>query len=185
MRRQRVHGCFTSGRSALIGEEQVLVVNASCADPLSAQSQLTLDDRNRSWAQYERAILAGLGAVLVDALNACFGDTQGAVGGIVVCHAQGNLFGGPKAGEEAQFIVVALGLAPVAMKSGDQHLRILKGERINRRAIALAHAGAFQRRRRISSFRIVQVTEVKGTSQRTDRVVVGLFVPVLGVADLH
>ena len=56
-----------------------------------------------------------------------------------------DLFGGPEAGKESEFVIVNLRLAPVSMKGCDQHLGVLNAEGIDRRSILLADSGAFER----------------------------------------
>jgi hypothetical protein len=79
------------------------------------QSKLPLHNENRSAAELDTTILVGLGAILVDAVNAGFGDAQHPVDSIVVGDEQRNLLRGPQSGKETELVVVALGLTPIRM----------------------------------------------------------------------
>jgi hypothetical protein len=57
----------------------------------------------------------GFRAVLIDPADARLGDTQDAALAVIVAGYEGNLLGGPQAGEKAQLIVVTWGFAPVTV----------------------------------------------------------------------
>ena len=87
-----------------------------------------------------------------------------------------DLFGGPEAGKESEFVIVTPRLAPVSMKGCDQHLGVLNAEGIDRRSILLADSGAFERGGWIDSLGIVEVSKVERPSQGADRVVVDFLI---------
>jgi hypothetical protein len=95
--------------------------------------------------------------------------------GIVIRDNQGNLFGGPKAGEESELVIVALRLAPVSVKGRDQHLSVLNAKRIDRWSILLANSGAFECGVGIDSLGIIEVSKVERPPPGTDRVVVATW----------
>lgn len=95
------------------------------ADPAPPEAQLSLDDRDGARAQADPTILPGLGYILIKAANSRLRNAQDTVCGIIVSHDERNRLGESKPGEEAQLIVVTLGLAPILMKRGDQYFRIL------------------------------------------------------------
>ena len=68
---------------------------------------------------------------------------------IKVRHDKRNLLRGAHAGEEPEFIVVALRFAPVLVDRGDQRLSFLDRERIDDRPILALHTCALQLARRI------------------------------------
>jgi hypothetical protein len=117
----------------LIGEhygmiEQVLVMHPAGLLELHTQSELALEHGSGARVERDTAVLRDLGAVSIDAGDPGLGDAEDAVRGIVIVDHQGNLFGRAQAREEAELIVVALRLAPVAVNRGDKGFRILDAE---------------------------------------------------------
>lgn len=106
-----------------------------------------------------------------------------AVDGIVIRYRKSNLLGRPQPRKESELVVVALGFAPVVVKGGDQRLRILDAERVNRRAVPLGDACAAKGGGRVAFLGIVLVAEGERLTQGADGVVVSLPVPVLAVGD--
>lgn len=119
----------------------MLVIEAARANPALAEAQLSLDDRDGARAQGDPTILTGLGHIPINATDSSLRDAQDTVCGIIVSDYERNRLSGSEPGEEAQLIVVTLGRAPILMKGGKQHLRILDTERIDHRAILLANSG--------------------------------------------
>ena len=136
-------------------------------------------------AELDAAILAGLRTVLVARHDASLCDADLALDEIAVRHPQGNLLRWTQTGEESELIVVALGLAPVAMDRRNKRFGLLDREGIDYRPIFLRDAKAFESGGGIVLLRMVPIAVLKCGSQRTSNVVVGLLADSPRVGDLY
>jgi hypothetical protein len=71
------------------------------------------------------------------------------------------------------------------MEGRDEGLSILNAEGVDRGAVFLADARALQTRCRVALLRVVAVAKREGATERADRVVVRLLIPMLRVGDLQ
>ena len=112
-------------------EEEMIVIDQACTLEFRAQCQLTLQDRRRARTQLDPPILAGLGRILVVAIDARLRDRERPVCHIEVGYRERDLFRRPQSGKEPKFIVVALRFAPVAVKRRNERLGFVNRERID------------------------------------------------------
>lgn len=94
--------------------------------------------------ELDEAILARLCPVFVSRHDASLRDTDLALDEIAVRHPQGNLLRRAQAGEESEFIVVALRLAPVTMDRSNECFGLLDRKGIDYRAVLLRDAKALE-----------------------------------------
>ena len=104
---------------AELGDEQVVVTERSRTVQPLTQSQLTPHHLKRARAQHDLPVFACLGDVLVHAGHSGFRHADHPVDRVEVSDDERNLFRGPEAREESELVVVALGLAPVAVNRGE------------------------------------------------------------------
>jgi hypothetical protein len=127
----------------------VIVIDLACTLELGAQGQLALQDSQCPRTQLHPPILAGLGCILVVAIDACLRDRECPACRIEVGHDERNLFRRSQSGEEPKLIIVALCFAPVAVKRRNERLGLVNRERIDDGPILALNARAFELARRI------------------------------------
>ncbi len=164
-------------------EEEMIVIDLACTLEFRAQCQLTLQDGQRTRTQLDPPILAGLGRILVAAIDACLLDRECPACRIEVGHRERNLFRRSQAREEPKFIVVALRFAPVAVKRRNERLRLVNREWIDDGPILALDARALELARGIVQFGVITVAELEGAAQDAEGVVVRLLAPVCTVRD--
>jgi len=86
---------------AFVGDEQVVMIDATPVYQPVSQSELPLQNENGPPTEFDTPVVVGLGAVLVDAVYASLADTQHAVCSVVVGHDQRNFLRRPKARYES------------------------------------------------------------------------------------
>src|SRR5258708_26530032 len=116
-----------------------------------------------------RAILTGVGRVLVNRRPTRFSDAQHSPRNPNIGDHKRDLFGGPHSREEPELIIVALRLAPIAMDRGDERLRLLDIEWIDFCPIFLQYAGALEPKSRVVLFRVMALAKLERPSHHAYR----------------
>jgi len=106
-------------------EEKPIVVDLPRALNSLSQFKLSSHDVQGSSAQRDPPILSRLGRVLVDSRDTRLIDFERPVRDVEISHEESYLLGRVHPGEEPEFIVVALCVAPIPVDSGDERLRFL------------------------------------------------------------
>nr|WP_246433670.1 hypothetical protein [Povalibacter uvarum] len=156
-------------------EEQFVVLDLAGELEPGAQVELALQDFERPRTELDDPILTRLRAILVARHHARLRHADLALHEIAVGDEQGDLLGRTEPREEPELIVVALRLAPIRVDAGNDCLRLIDGEGIDRWTILLRDAKAFQPRCGVMLLRVVLVAILERTAQRADVVVVRLL----------
>jgi hypothetical protein len=170
---------------ARFAEEDVVVSDDTGSLKSGAKRELTLENDQRSWAEGNPPVVAGLGSIAVNTGDSRFVDADNSVHQVDIGEHERNLFQRPHSGEETELVVVSLRFSPVTVNRSDERFGILHAERIDSRAVGLSQARATEDYGLGCVAQDGLVPKVKCASQNTDHIVVRLFAPGSGIRNLN
>jgi hypothetical protein len=166
---------------ASLAEKDMVVLHEARGPQPAMQSKLPLENCRGARSKRNSTIFSGLGQTALNTGDACLVDADNPVYDVKIGENECNPFRRPEASEESELVIVALSFPPVAVDGSDERFGVLHANRIDLGAVLLFQPRTSKTARRIVLLGMVAVTELDGSSQDADGIVVRLLAPRLAV----